>query len=214
MTYTQTHLYLTWHWTVSGIGEEEGQCGLRFLLGMGAADQARVDAAAPAVQTFWASAGAGIENGFKLTYLRLASIGADGKYSPGTISYDHVYPAAIGGGGGTTTARYPMQTALAATLTTAVPRGRASKGRIYLPWLNFALGSDGRFPLTAVNARSTALATCIDALQVDMGTPAVMSKIGTGTTNAITGVQHGTRPDVQRRRAKSMTENYGSVIPI
>lgn len=213
MPYPEPHRYLTVHWTIAGVNDESGQFGLRFAHN-GAVSQTMVDDAASAVQTMWASSGAGIESNYKLSYLRLAQIGVDGKYYPDTISYDHTYAAPVGGGGGTTISRFPLQTALASTLVTAVPRGQANKGRIYLPWFNTALGSDATFPLTNVNTRSVAVAAMLSALKLVIGNPAVFSK-GTKTStegayNLITGVKTGTRPDVQRRRAKQINETYGT----
>lgn len=217
MTFPNIHRYLTVHWTITGVTGETGQFGLRFD-SVGAVDQDAVDACAPAVSTMWASSGGGIEAGYKLSHLRLAQIDVNGNYVTNTISYDHIYAAPVAGGGGTTTARFPLQSALASTLVTAVPRGQASKGRIYLPWINTALGSDAMYPLTAVNNRSAVLATMIGALESAIGNSAVFSKgtktSTTGAKNNITGVKTGTRPDVQRRRAKQISETYGTTSAI
>lgn len=217
MTYTSVHLYLTAHWSVMGASPEVGQFGLR-ILNNAAATQALVDSAATAVQTMWASAGAGIEAGYHLEYLRLASIGTNGKYVPGSISYDHIYTSPVAGGGGTVTHRFPLQTALVSTLTTAQPRGQAHSGRIYLPWFNTSLGSDALFPLAQVNTRSAAVATMLNSLALVIGAAAVFSKgtktSTTGATNTVTGVKTGRRPDVQRRRAKQLGEAYGSTSTV
>lgn len=220
MTFPQAHLYLTAHWEVSGASGETGQFGLRFAGSPGPATQAKVAACASAVSTMWSAAGTGIEAGYLLKYLRLAEIAVNGKYVPGTISYDHTYTTPPAGGGGTVTARFPLQVALATTLLTAMPRGQASKGRIYLPWFNAALGADHKWTTTNVNGRSAAIATMITALNTALSAPvAVMSK-GTkaaptvGAENFVTGVKTGTRPDVQRRRAKQIPETYGSISTV
>lgn len=216
MPYPNIHRYLTVHWNVSGVtGDEEGQFGLRFD-NPGAVDQDMVAACAAPVSTMWTSAGAGIESGYRLIYLRLAQIGVDGKYVPNTVSYDHVYSPVPVGGGGTTAARFPLQTALASTLVTNVPRGQASKGRVYLPWFNSALGSDYTWAANFIDTRSTAVANMIGALEFALGPCKVFSK-GTktssaGLANTVTGVKTGRRPDVQRRRAKQVVEVYGSTI--
>jgi hypothetical protein len=217
VAYPSDHLYLTAHWEVQGVAGETGQFGLR-ILSVSAASQALVDAAASAVSTMWSSAGAGIENSFLLRYLRLARIGGDGLYVPGSISYDHIYTSSPAGGGGTTTARYPMQSALASTLVTAMPRGQAHSGRIYLPWINQALGTDALYPLTQVNSRSVAIATMLTSLASAVGAVGVFSK-GTktsslGAVHVVTGVKTGRRPDVQRRRAKQMAESYGTTSTV
>lgn len=217
MAYPSVHLYLTTHWSVQGASPEVGQFGLR-ILNNAAASQTLVDAAASAVSTMWGSAGAGIESGYHLEYLRLASIGTDGRYVPGSVSYDHIYTSPVAGGGGATTARFPLQTALVSTLTTATPRGQAHSGRIYLPWYNTALGSDALFPLTQVNSRSAAVATMLNSLALVIGSAAVFSKgtktSTTGISHVVTGVKTGRRPDVQRRRAKQLGEAYGSISTV
>lgn len=215
MVYTNRHLYLTIHWKPNTTGEEVGQVGLRFDAPTNDALPTLVANAAPIVQTFWTAANSGIEGEFDLTYLRLAIIGTDGKYWPDSVAADHTYPAGVAGGGGTTIGRFPLQMALVATLNTAKPRGRASKGRIYLPWYNTALDSSYRYPSASVNARSVTLATMITGLNGVMGWPAsVMSKVGSGTKEVITGVSHGTRPDVQRRRADQLPDPRGTISAV
>lgn len=216
MPFPNEHIYFTVHWLTYGTGET-GQFGLRFD-NTAPLTQAMVNACATPVQTMWSSAGAGIEDGYRLTFLRAAKIGTDGKYLPGSVSLDYTYSNPPVGGGGITIARYPLQTALATTLTTAIPRGQASKGRIYLPWINQALGSDYLFPLTQANSRSAAVATMLTALNVQLGPLCVFSK-GTKTSTAgakhvVTGVKTGRRPDVQRRRAKQQVESYGALSTV
>jgi hypothetical protein len=217
MPFPNTHLYLTLHWIVQGASGESGQCGLRFD-NTGNLTQQMVTDCASAVSTMWQSAGAGIESGYQLQYLRLAKIGTDGKYFPGSVSFDHIYSSPPAGGGGATTARFPLQVALATTLLTAIPRGQANKGRIYLPWPNAALGNDALFPVTSANTRSSTVATMITALNVILGPCNVFSK-GTKTSTAgakhvVTGVKTGRRPDVQRRRAKQVAEIYGTTSTV
>lgn len=219
MAYTGSHFYLTAHWTVSGASGETGQFGLKFTNNGPGASQSLVDACASAVQTMWSAAGTGIEAGYLLQYLRLAKLFTDGKYIAGSISYDHIYTTPPAGGGGTVTARFPLQTALCSTLVTAMPRGQAHSGRIYLPWFNAALGADHKWTSGNVNGRSAALATMITALNTALGgSCAVFSKgtknSTTGATNVVTGVKTGTRPDVQRRRAKQIAETYGSTSTV
>lgn len=210
MVYPNAHLYLTLHWTQSGATTEVGQTGVRFD-STAPATQALVSACAPACSTFWQNAVALIDNGFTLQFLRLASIGADGNYVPGTLSYDHIYsPVPAGGGGGPST-RYPLQVAWAATLNTAMPRGRAHNGRMYFPWPNTTMGTDFRFSSTDANNRSNALAAMLSSLNTVLpGDATIFSKVGAGTKNLVTSVKHGRRPDVQRRRASALPETYGT----
>lgn len=217
MAFPNEHIYFTVHWTVQGVSLESGQFGLRFD-NTGSLTQTMVNNCATAVSTMWGSTGAAIENGYLLTFLRAAKVGTDGKYLPGSVSFDYTYASPVGGGGGTTTHRFPLQVAVASTLTTAFPRGQAHAGRIYLPWMNDALGSDGRFTSTIANTRSAALATMLTSLNTVLGPCNVFSKgIKTSTAGAkhvVTGVKTGRRPDVQRRRAKQMVESYGTTSTV
>lgn len=217
MPYPNNHLYLTIHWTSMGADAEAGQCGLKFDNTTPATPADVADCAA-AVSAMWAHVDAGIEANYKLSYLRLASLGTDGKYLPNSVSFDHIYAAPVPGGGGAVQARFPLQTALASTLTTAFPRGQAHSGRIYLPWSNNALGADYMWSATIANNRSARVATMITALNAVLGPCNVFSK-GTktsteGAKHVVTGVKTGRRPDVQRRRAKQIAESYGSTSAV
>lgn len=212
MPFVRNHLYLTLHWVPSGAPLETGQCGIRFD-SQAAATQALVDSCKSPVLTFWNSVNTNIGPDFVLKYLRLARIGTDGKYIPGSVAFDATISS--GGAGGGTGNTYPLQVASAATLVTAVPRGQAAKGRMFLPPLASALSTDYRYPQATADARSATLATMITALNVLMGGPAAVLSKGTtrssvGAVQAVTGVQHGRRPDVQRRRGKGVTELYGT----
>lgn len=208
MAYTSEYNYLTVHWKLAD-SPETGQFGLKFI-GPNVPDQAMVDGAAPAVQTFWSAALSYITPGISLTHLRLARLGTDGKYLPESISYDHTYAPAISGGGAATT--NVAQTAHVITLRTGVPRGLAHAGRVYIPPLAFAPNSsDYLWPIANINNRLNGFSTMLSALSgSDLGILAVMSK-GTpthplGATNNVTYINSDTRPDVQRRRARSLTK--------
>jgi hypothetical protein len=224
MPYPSSHLYLTIHWSDTREPDEGGQVGIRFDSPVTAATQAMVTACGPAVETFWLSAGAQIPTPYVLRYLRLAVIGPDGHYPPNTFSFDHIYPNGVNTTNASTP--LPLQVASVATFTTERPRGQASRGRIYLPPLAVPLSSTGRWTATQVDARATAVATMLQSLDTALANPggglpaiaAVFSKgtvsNGAGLRSFIRGVKIGTRPDVQRRRAKSMQEIYGATKPV
>jgi hypothetical protein len=211
MAYPNTHLYLTAHWTQAGATIEQGQTGLRFD-SPAAASQALVDACAAAWSTFWTTAVAGIEQGYQLAFLRLASIAPDGNYVPDSVAYDHVFSGVVGGGG-VTANRFPLAMSMASTLLTAVPRGLANRGRMYLPWYNAPLQIGYVWQAADANNRSNPLAAMIGALNDVLPGPAsVMSKKGLlGAKQPITAVMTGRRPDTQRRRQNHIPEQYGSV---
>jgi hypothetical protein len=214
MPFAHSHLYLTLHWIPSLYPAESGQAGIRFDNPTGAVTQALVDACKPAVQTFWASAGAAIASAYALRYVRLARIDPDGHYIGS--SFDGVYSGSGVNGVGADVG-LPAQSACASTLLTGVPHGQASKGRVFLPPLNKSLASPGDFLWTAVdvNARSTALAAMLTSLNGILGGPASVFSKGTvrsaaGTQRPVEAVATGRRPDVQRRRAKGIPDLRGT----
>lgn len=207
MAYPSEYNYLTVHWNLSNTSES-GQFGLKFI-GPNIPDQAMVDGAAAAVQTFWSAALSYIAPTYSLSHLRLARLGTDGHYLPTSISFDHTYAPPIAGGSSLGTALKPAQTAHVVTLQTGVPRGLAHQGRCYLPPIAGDLGTDFLWLPAQVNNRLNGFATMLSALSgSNLGLLAVMSK-GTpthplGATNNVTYINSDTRPDVQRRRAKSL----------
>lgn len=209
MSYPNRHLYLTAHWVNAGVSGETGQCGIRFD-SVTPASTALVAACATAWSTFWAAATAGINLEFRLMFLRLASLDVNGNYFPGTVAFDHTYGAPVAGNL-PATVRHPMQVALASTFNTAIPRGQASKGRVYLPPIGSNLTSGYRFQSSECVSRSNAFAACLTSLNVALPGKATVFSRSTksstaGAKNVITSVMTGDRPDVQRRRAKSMIE--------
>lgn len=214
MTYASGHRLLTVHWQSVGT-LETGQFGLRFL-GDTDVSQSLVDSLATAVSTWWASTSTLIPSGKALAFLRLAHIGVDGKYVPGTIAYDHTYSPVVAGGGSGSNSIQPPQVANVISLTTDLPRGRAHRGRVYAPTIAASYTAPGVWDPSVVTPRVTSTVTMLNALNVAMGgSLAVMSKIGAGASHVVTGIAIGSRPDVQRRRAKGIVETYstGTVTP-
>lgn len=214
MTFPNAHLYLTLHWVMGGLPAEIGQCGMRFDT-TAPATQGLVDACAGPVQTFWALANAAIHADYRLSYLRLASIAPDGKYVVGTVAYDHVYPGTIPGGG-IATQLQPLQIASVATFNTAVPRGQAHRGRVYLPPIADTLQTGYVYQTASANNRANSLAAMCTSLNTALGGKLTIFSKGTkaaptvGAKNLVTSVKIGTKPDVQRRRANREVEVYGS----
>lgn len=207
MTYPNGHLYVTAHWTVLGALQESGQFGLRFDSTQ-PASQALATAAAAPITAFWTNATALIGTFHNLSFIRVAAVGIDGKYISGTIAYDSP-PAAGGGAGGGSTVYAPLQCAQVISLTTALPRGRAHRGRVYVPPVNTPLQTDYHWPASNCAARANAFAQMVTDLNAAMPGPlTVFSKVGLGTKAKVTAVAVGNRPDVQRRRARSLTETY------
>lgn len=221
MSYPEKHLLLTIHWRHSSWPLEMGQVGIRFhVTGAGNLDatQAKVDACKPAVQTFWTALGAKIPSLYGLDFLRLARIDETGRYVAGSSSFDARYGASTLSGGGTLPVT-PMQTACVTTLMAGVPHGQASKGRIYLPPIAATPGQDGLWTASDCNSRSSNLATMLTSLNTALNGNAAIYSSGTqrssdGLARAVKSVATGTRPDVQRRRAKGVPDVRGTASAV
>lgn len=208
MTYPIVHKLLTIGGT-SYAGTEEWQFGMRIIpetVGVGPS-QAQIDALATPIQTFWNTAGIFMPQTHSLTFCKLAPIGLNGKYPDGEIAYEHVYTADPGPG---TTPLYPAAVALVVSLRTAAPRGRGHAGRFYLPGPASAMTSDGRHSSGIPTAVNSAVRTLVLAINgaTEVGTVAVITSLGSGTSRAVTAIRTGQRPDIQRRRASNQAEDY------
>lgn len=211
MAFTEPHLLIS----VQGdawAGTETWQFGVRARF-TGLIDEPRLDALASALaaptEAFFASAALGISNRARLLSLKVANVLTTGLYPDGQAPGIHTYAAPVPGTSGSTV--IPQQT-VAVTLLTARARGRASKGRFYLPPAFRTIGADGTFPATEADAIETAVVTWLNAINAavvdgtQIGPVAVMSKLGTGTTNDVTAVGVGRVMDTMRSRRASLLE--------
>lgn len=225
--YDRKHVLLTWGGPLPG--GEEWSCGIRLASGvsedelapipLGISDQFLADlmvSYVPAVKTFHSSAATKILSACQLTHIKAAAIGRDGKYLPGQVAMvESVFAPVSGGWGGS---NVPNQCTLAVTTTTALTRGPAKMGRFYLPLPGQAIGVDGLISAADASNVAGAARTFIEAISdipgVDIITSpgaSVMSKVGNGASNRITGVKVGRVIDTQRRRRRSLVEGYSSV---
>jgi len=185
-------------------------------LGMPEVDSATLAAVAANVSDWWDNglAGTGIVpiTSCKLTGIKLNRIGTDGHYvdSP---TMEHTYPTPILG---LNSAVYPAQNATVATLRTAVPRGRGSKGRMYLPPNISMQAIDGTGKIPAATALSTAngvkwLITALNSTYTLIGRVGVASNAGAGRFEHVTEVSVGRIIDTVRSRRSALSEDYQTV---
>lgn len=211
MSYSQQHVYLTVHWG-NASNAEVGQVGLRFGR-TDLPDETHLDGLVTFMQTWWSAAASAIPSVFRMARLKLAIVQPDGKYPPTHVPFEHDYDPAIAGGG-SSTAIQALQVAGVTTLGTSAIRGRASKGRIYLPPVAGTL-VDFRFSNTQVGNRAAQCALLVGGLNDVFEAPAlVMSRVGLGISREITQVRVGDLPDVQRRRARQLDDNYTTVAVV
>lgn len=227
MSFDRQHVLLTWGGDLSG--GEKWVCSLRtapFPIVPGAVFINDDDLASlspsyvAAVKAFHASQTLKLSSLAKLTFVKLAAIGTDGKYIPGAVSVKETVFAPIGGAGGMpgsydSTSPQVNQVALCITTTTDMPRGYGHQGRFYLPVPQMFPAADGLISAADADGVKAAVKTFIEAIADVPGidtdvspTPCVMSRHGTGSTHKITGAKVGRVLDTQRRRRRSLPENY------
>lgn len=164
-----------------------------------------------AVSAFHSSAGASISKMAKLTTVKLNEIGPNGKYTnPQTVRHDYTPPVA-----GISGENIAPQIALAISLQTPIARGRAHAGRFYLPTPAYPPSNIGSIApswqdnvLNSVKTLVTALNGSLAPYQL-----AVMSDIGSGTHQLVTGIRCGAVLDTIRSRRNKIPEAY-KALPI
>lgn len=159
-----------------------------------------------AVTTFHTTANIGTSSQSHLTGIKLNLIGTDGRYASDGETVLHEFVPPVAGAG---TPGMPSQCALAVTLGTAATRGRASRGRFYLPRLAGSPQADGR--LTPSNVENVAEAASLFIENLHAALPgyrvAVTSNIGQGTIREVTHVEVGRVIDTIRTRRNSLDED-------
>ena len=209
MVFTEEHNLLTVFGT-SYSGTETWSFGVRFQATVHTdPTQAMADACKAATITFWNTAGIFMPISHSLTGVKVAPIGTDGKYPPGKIAY---IGAITPDTGPTSTNLHPAQcTQVVTLLSSLIPRGRGSHGRIYLPCPAAAISSaDGTNSLAS--ALATATATWLSAMNdvSGLGLAAIMSSVGSGITGVVDSVRADSLPDTQRRRRRQLTSARSS----
>lgn len=214
MTYAHTIQRVTFSGTCFG-GAEIWQCGL--WLGDESADtstasQGQVDAIAARWATFFHDAGVGISTNYLATQVKVANHLVSGATDPLNVVY-HTYASPIVGGyGGSPQA---PQVALAASMTSAVSRGLAAKGRMFLPGVCLTVGSDGKLSSFSVGGVATAFQTLINGINTDAASDQKVILAAKATTlpvvqaavnRLVTGINVGNVFDTQRRRRDGLTE--------
>ena len=210
MAYSAKHKYLTVHWTMTSSNVEEGQFGLRFAASSDPT-QGELNAAVVAVNGWWGGTSSLIGDDYRLSSMKFAAIGTDGLYPDGYSPLIYDFSPVTPGGTAIAISQFPLQVASVMSLTTAAARGRAHRGRVYLPPIAGNLSATYLFSAANCQTRANSFADLLETLNAAIGGAcSVMSRIGTGTTRAVTAVECGDRPDVQRRRAGRQIETYSS----
>lgn len=223
--FDRQHILVQWGGKLPG--NEEWSCGIRMANNFTGDNtstmpdssdlQSWLDGAvATAVKEFHQRPATKIHGAAKLSFVKANIIKSDGHYLD-TNTHEHVYPDHGGGG---SSPLYPNQVALVVSLTTAVGRGPAHRGRFYLPLPTLALDGATGLALGADCAEIAGSAKAfIEALSDTPGVDTsgavnavVMSrKTGAPATHRVTGIEVGRVLDTQRRRRRSLLEDYSKV---
>lgn len=151
-----------------------------------------------------------------LSWVKFNKIATTGKYAnPTTYEAQHT-PVR----GTSSTGMLPPQNSLVLSFTTAVNRGRASKGRIFLPPMTTnVVDFDGRikplFQTPMLTAAKTWLTNLNNWPGIDGVTginlqAAIVSSVD-GSHRPITGLRLGRVIDTHRSRRRSMVEDYATL---
>lgn len=219
--------------TISGTcfgGSEEWSTG--FYLGDVAANAAdpgsgTAAAIAPLWTTFFQHALSRIAVTYKTNQIKVSQLETDGDVDLNMINIYDYSPAIAGVQSG---AVFPAQITIAATLTSDLQRGLASKGRMYLPGVQ-AVVSDttGQISTSDTANLVTRLKTFFDAVNASSsidGYVILASKghkiyeappgtgwhYGLGKNARVTGLRVGTVFDTQRRRRNGLAETYSTGV--
>lgn len=163
---------------------------------------------------FWLASGSKFAASTWLSWAKLNRIGTNGRYTePITHEVQH-NPVA-----GLNASITPWQCSVVMGLSTAQARGRASKGRMYLPPQAQSINADGRMSATDRDGILQNFAQLIRDINNWPGIDAltglnlavhVVSSID-GTHRPVTAVRAGRVIDTHRSRRTSLTEDYGTI---
>ena len=181
---------------------------------IGAVPQTLVDEIATRWSTFFVLSGSSISSNYLTTQVKVALLSTAGVTDPLNVVY-HTYTTPPQGANGGTA--MPPQSSLVCTLTSAISRGLAAKGRMYIP--GFAGGgpdATGHISSTAVGNIATALQTFINGVNTDVGAGfhVINASFGSvkhslpGVNAVVTGIKVGNVYDTQRRRRNGLVEAY------
>lgn len=205
-----------------GGGAEEWNTG--FFFGNAGADaELPTQALADMVRDKWAAAvpNLSMSSQYECTYVKLSSLGTDGRSS----AADTVYSTMPANTKGTSATWLAPQLSLVLSMHSSTVRGVGSKGRMYLPGVAFGVGLDGHITTGNAQAVANTMGTFLAAINADAISPNVvvlashgsLNKDGTPkiggsgpVTRAVTGIKVGNVYDTQRRRRNQLAEVYST----
>jgi hypothetical protein len=227
--FDRDHIQVTWGGSLPG--NETWSCSLKmadarpgspvigndaYIATMDMGDYA--DFVKTPIQNFHEDAGSNINPAAVLRYVKVAKIQHDGKMDADDSSEEFVYAGDGIPGGGSTGLQYPNQCSLVVSLTTRVTRGPAHRGRFYMPLPSHYIGADGCISIADAQAVADSAAAFIESISdvpgLDIpsspGVVVMSRKSSAARTYNVEGVEVGRVIDTQRRRRRSLPENYAT----
>lgn len=211
--------------TLSGTmfgGNEQWSTG--FFIGEEGADaadptQQTADAIRDAWAAFFVHAQSGISAAYRFTQCKVAKLDDNGQTIDGKVFYS--YPAGTVAGV-SQSGPLPAQCSLVVTLLSDRPRGKASKGRMYLPGIAISPEqATGKINSVYVGQIADRLKIFYDALasHVDIPGELILAAKSSGPLNVIPAqndyvetIKVGDVIDTQRRRRNGLNETYTSRV--
>lgn len=174
--------------------------------------QAMVDDIATDCKAYWIRPFTNINQQAVLDSIKVAFIGANGKYTADPLISSFAPVAGATGG-----APYPFQIAQAVSLTSE-RRGPSGKGRYYVPLPTWTVRPNGLIePVDAQAAAGSAqqfLNDINNAPGVDRPGVRVVIASTKGFNTVVTGVRVGRALDTIRSRRAQLGEGYGATLPV
>lgn len=164
-------------------------------------------------ETFFEKTDSYVSGYYDFTECKIAMLNNDGKTMPDTAQYWNP-PTQVKGGAGNSA--QPPQIALVATLANSLPRGLATKGRMFLPGISPAVNATGHLDSFWCDSIAVNLKTFFDTVYNDADLPGnpVLASVGRGPLNMdgairnISQIRIGNVYDTQRRRRNALQEAY------
>lgn len=207
--FDSSHVYVQWGGKLPG--NEDWSCGFRMWKTGGSVEAdgaALLTSVSAAIASFHARGGTAINTKALLTFVKVNAIGTTGLYL-GAGTNEATYASLPGGQA--SSAMFTNQTAMGITLTTGFSRGPAHSGRFFLPLPALDLDTTGRVSTAVaagIHTSCNTLLTNVNANSTGHVMVVMSRKAGAPGHRAVTGFKVGTVLDTQRRRRRSLAENY------
>jgi hypothetical protein len=171
-----------------------------------------------AFATFFRAQTSSVSDNYSFKLCKLSMLNNDGRVMADSSIYYQPLNAVVGAVGGPS---LPPQVSLVATLANSLPRGLATKGRMFLPGINAPIDDSGHLPALYTQDIATNLQAFFNTIFQDADTPGnpVLASVGRGPLNMdgairnVTQIRIGNVYDTQRRRRNALQETY-KVLPV